>query len=195
MPLDADVRAEVLRVLGQPVLGTIRFPHRFGRVDSRHFADVKAAIEDGRIAVRHDGALPWMGCYRAGSNTLVFQAVPAGHAAHACVVHECVHAGCDVRGYSWLTKGISEAIAFVAESWYAKVAYGGQVVSGHSDPATRAAEDALFVVARELAEMLFRGETPADADWDAVVRAVYTVPTYRFDLSFCGYDGIPAASR
>ena len=195
MSLDEAVKEQVLRILGQGALRMVRFSSRLGKVDASLFADVKSAVGDGRIAVRHDGSLPWLGCYQAGSNVLSFQTVPLSHMGQACVVHECVHAGFDLRGYSWMLVPISETLAFVAEALYAKAAFAGVLTSGSADPNTRTAENAVFAVAHEVADMLFRGETPADADWDAVCKAVLVTPTYRMNLSLCGYNGVPEARR
>lgn len=124
---------KVIRVLSGPEVGRISFALGGTSINKAAiYTPVSTAIQSGKISVVQSKN-PTI--YSSTSNTLSLNAKEAiaGADMEALIVHECTHAGCDLRKAS-LTVNYSEAVAFVAQCLFFYYKNEKVLKSGSADP-------------------------------------------------------------
>lgn len=117
--------------------------------------------------------------YDTGSNTYHLGFTDAGSLSRkALIVHESVHAICDLLNLRTMDIGTSESSAYLAQCLYARAN------STDPDPDARLFsededKDRVFKVGWELAGKLLADTTPSSADYDRLRDAVNRHPYYR----------------
>src|SRR6185295_11005017 len=73
------------------------------------FPRVRSYVSKGLIRVQHSPGLPADGEYVSSENTLHLKSTGRDPNNKALIVHECVHAGMDLKGHNTMKKAVSEA--------------------------------------------------------------------------------------
>ena len=185
---DGAARQAVLDALADPALGRINFRVNGFSISPQHYAKVREKVESGAIAVAFDGKLvnPRTGLpfcmYRVDSNTMTlgFNAAK-GPNERALVVHEAVHAACDVANYATMITVESEIMAYVAQAIFLTVKLGSLGLQ----------QDRIISDSQLLAEIILGGRALAPNDLISITQAIATHPDY-LGKAFLrvGYDGV-----
>ena len=124
---------KVIGVLSGPEVRRISFSLGGTSINkAATFQPVSIAIQSGKISVVQSQK-PTV--YSSTSNTLSLNPkdASAGADMEALIIHECTHAGCDLRKAS-LTVGYSEAVAFVAQCLFFYYKNEKVLKSGSAEP-------------------------------------------------------------
>ncbi len=144
-----------------------------------NFSLVALNVAAGITRVVYDASEVGMAEYDTGTNTFHLGFTDATSLSRkALIVHESVHAVCDVMNLATMDIGTSESAAYLAQCLYAR----GN--STDPDPDARLYsddedKDRVFRVGWELAGTLLDGRTPSTADYDRLRDAVNRHPYYR----------------
>lgn len=144
-----------------------------------NFSVVAINVSAGITKVRFDSSEVGMAEYDTGTNTFHLGFTDANSLSRkALIVHESVHAVCDLLKLATMDVGTSESAAYLAQCQYAR----GN--STDPDPDARLFsededKDRVFKIGWELAGRLLGGATPSSADYDRLRDAVNRHPYYR----------------
>lgn len=144
-----------------------------------NFSVVAVNVSAGVTKVVYDSSEVGMAEYDTGTNTFHLGFTDANSLSRkALIVHESVHAVCDLMNLTTMDIGTSESAAYLAQCLYAR----GN--STDPDPDARLYsededKDRVFQVGWELAGTLLAGSTPSTADYDRLRDAVNRHPYYR----------------
>ncbi len=147
------------------------------QVTAAGLGEVHDAVAQQRIGVLHDPTMRGAMMYQPDRDRFI---TPTDHTGgdplvRALIVHEGVHAFCDLRNAHWMEVQTSEAAAHIAQSLcYLLITGGNSGRITHQD----SHYDTLFERSWEVARKLHRAETPSWGDYEAVRGAVAQVPTY-----------------
>ena len=142
------------------------------------FSVVGLNVIAGVTHVKYDSSQVGLAEYDTGTNTFHIGFTAASSLSRkALIVHESVHAVCDLLNKSTMNIGTSESLAYLTQCQYAR----GN--STDPDPDARlysddANKDRVFKVAWDLAGTLLGGGTPTAADYTKLRDAVNRHPYY-----------------
>ena len=141
----AAAKTMVIGILGEnSVIAGIHFQMRGIQYTPQCLREVRTAILDERIHVRHwpQGGTGYASYYSTGSeetrNTIYtgFTSV-VRPTQQALIVHECMHAYCDLRNFRWMHVNTSEAVAWLAQCIALRNLGLTEALTGSSQQATR----------------------------------------------------------
>jgi hypothetical protein len=197
--LDPDselARRAVLNVLSDPTLARVSFVYKGYSVGWPMFIGVANRIIDRRIAVRFDQTKVDKGEAEYGplENTIFIGFKEAsGTSRRAIIVHECVHAGLDVKKASGLIVREAECAAYIAQAWYASEREPGLVLGDPSDAENQTWQQQIFDVSHQIAKGLKEGKSLGSLGLEvsALESAILHEPKYASTHTHpSGYDGV-----
>lgn len=170
-------RKTVLSVLGRPEVARIGFTFLDHRIPAGILRDALRGVQLGLIEVLHDTSKNGFSAeYDFRGNRLLLGREYAAHPfQQALVVHESMHAACDVRKLRGQNDAVSESIAYVAQQMF-NLLVAFEHDDGHrGDPILREIFDASAMLANSAVrgEKLYRGEC-----WRLML-AINRCPIYR----------------
>lgn len=167
-------RQSLLNLLAEPLLRNVKFTHAGISVGPDLFRDVEQAIRAGDIAVAVDPSISNDAQYDPHDSTIYLKYSVLGAAEQkALAVHELVHAGTDLRKTGCVIEVVAEAVAYIAQCYYFRLAASNPDWSGLS-----AADSRLFGYASDIVESLFHGESVPREMWWSLYGAILGHPAY-----------------
>ena len=178
---DRQARLVVIAFYQQqhPIDFTIRSVH----FTSFMLNEVGRAISDRRIYVSYSLRLPYDAMYNPNENRLTVKSKEevSGRMA-AAIIHEGIHAACDLYNMRWMHIETAEAAAYIAEFIYAQTNNITLHFNNHN----------LQIIATEagrIARILRERGTPTLQQYEAVRAAVLRVPETRRQAGSLRPDG------
>lgn len=183
---DEALRADVLDALQAPGIAENHFRLTINSVTyslkSGALTNVREMIRQRRIVIRHDPVAPADGVYvfpntSPSANTLRLKFARATNVrARALIIHECVHAACDINAIGMPSR-IAETMAYIAQAVY--------LLRNGVSPGSAASDRPLFQAAGLLATRVVSGVrdlTAADLlPLGSLVAGKYPSGVYAFD--------------
>lgn len=186
----------VLTTLGEPAIKSIKFDFRQHKITPDCFAQVRKAIDDGRIVVAINPKLGVTGTYDSGSNCLELVDGTSLHMERkALIVHECLHAWFDLKLVKNMTVKTSEAAAHLAQCIYARKKVGEAIAVSDRLQGSNPAKDHVFDLAWTLAgKVINSGKSPTQAEVDDLEDAIAKCPSYKSEAKdIAQWNGVPRA--
>ncbi|NBC32509.1 MAG: hypothetical protein GVY13_07515 [Alphaproteobacteria bacterium] len=186
----------VLTTLGEPAIKSIKFDFRQHKITPDCFAQVRKAIDSGRIAVVVNPKLGVTGTYDSGSNCLeLVDGTSTYMERKALIVHECLHAWFDLKLVKNMTVKTSEAAAHLAQCIYARKKVGEAVAVSSRLQGSNPAKDHVFDLAWTLAgKVINAGKSPSQVEAEELEKAVAACPSYQSEAKdICQWNGVPKA--
>ena len=194
---NANARRTIMRGLRNAAsYDKINFEINSFTVTNTGLRQVQDAIASQRIRVLHDRTIGEMMIYQPDRDRFItpYDNTGGNLLRRALIVHEGIHAYCDLRNAHWMEIQTSEAAAYIGQSlFYLLITNGDRGRITHSNDEY----DAIFRTAWDVAVKLDRSETPSWGDYEAVREAIAQVPSFSARIgSPVGYNGVrPAISR
>ena len=165
------------------------------RIQGFRYVEIGNAIFNGRIGVAPDIAIPEAMIYRSavhsnGPSMIAKRPLSTTPEDRAIVVHEATHAICDLERVGVIDALFSEAIAFVAECLFFRLAHGRR----RTDPDGRAGPEAVLRSADAIAVKILGGQRSIpENDPDFVALETPLTTTHASSANkFNHFIGIPA---
>ncbi|MCA9127051.1 MAG: peptidoglycan-binding protein [Planctomycetales bacterium] len=192
LPIDTPVDWAVemiIETLNSSLLGGLTYVVDGVRIESKKFREIADAIEEGRINVFVDPSIGGALEYEPGDSAFKFSTAPKATIYHrASIVHEAVHAVCDLRGHS-MDYILSEMLAFIGGSYYFR-----RVTAKRREFPGQPETDAVYRTADNIAHKMAHGELITQADLNEL-RSALTAPNSGYAHNagnIVAYDGIAA---
>ncbi|MEO1017261.1 MAG: hypothetical protein AAFY56_06150 [Pseudomonadota bacterium] len=168
----------VTNVLSRDEVSKIDFIAANIKVSSLGFNAVKKGINDNKIKVRYSSKLPRNTArynYTKNRLSLNFRTLQDDHNREALIVHECVHAICDIAGNKLLVAH-GEAAAYIAQAQY--FYYRNQDAL---DDGSMSMEFSMKILdeAWDLAAQARENSTLSEDDLTPLIKAISKHPLYR----------------
>ncbi len=176
-------------ILSKPEVAKINFSFGGMNIAPKSFQQVKSAITGNKITISHDAKLGFgQAKYRYTHNTLFtgFKTTGGNTDLEALLVHECVHAACDIAGKKMLVNQ-SEAAAYLAQCLYFYYMNEAAIKGG----ATPTFKNSILKAAWPIAIKAVSNSALSTSDVQPLLTAVSKHPTYlRRHANQVIYDGI-----
>ena len=181
----------VVETLGSQILNGLSFAIDGVRIEARQFDQVLEAVEEGRIGIEIDPAIHGALEYDPTGDVFRFSSTPRATIFHrTSIVHEAVHAVCDIRGKA-MDYIFSEMLAFVGAAYYYRRITAKRQQTGGAPPDP---VDDVFRTADAIAHKLVHAELIDSSEVRALRRALEAPGSgYSGKVGLnVAYDGIPA---
>lgn len=189
--LNTMAKYTVLAALQDKVVEKIEFTLGSWTVNPSLFQSVATAVTSGHIKVVCDAAHEGRAYYVHEDDQIELGfAATAEVSQLALIIHECVHAGFDLKWLSGMEIAASEAAGYVAQCVFAR-AYSEKP----DDPDYRlysneSARDGVFAVGWRLAGKVLASEKLTDKDYQAMTQAVLRHPDYGHGRDIAAWNGL-----
>ncbi len=189
--LSKAAKLTVVATLRDPMVAKIDFLLGPWAVAPRLFNDVAAAVAAGNVEVVYNSAVAGKAYYYHETDQIELGFMTTSEATkRALIIHECVHAGFDLKWHSAMDIATSEAAGYLAQCIFAR-AYS----TAPDDPDYRLYnddpdKDAVFIVGWRLAGKVLASEKLTNDDHRALSEAVLKHPDYEHGRDIAAWDGV-----